>query len=104
MVDLTTLNQLSVVLKGKELLDAYCNATDTIISMEEIDKALGHTPVEKIVKPKRSKSGTKIQKDALAMLVKTVSKLRKVEPSATMRNSQVEEVLEDLQKFIKEKV
>jgi len=105
MINITTLNQLSGILEGQELLNAYNKAEDAELSMEELDKALSPSPVKRVTR-KKSRSGTMIQKDSLAMIIKTISKLKKIDDSMSyiLVLDKIYETLEDLQRFVKEKV
>ncbi len=105
MINITTLNQLSGILEGQELLNAYNKAENAEVSMEELDKALSPSPVKRVTK-KKSRSGTMIQKDSLAMIIKTISKLKKIDDSMSyiLVLDKIYETLEDLQRFVKEKV
>ena len=108
MINITTLNQLSGILEGQELLNAYNKAEDAEVSMEELDKDLSPSPVKRVTK-KKGRSGTMIQKDSLAKLIEVQSYLKRGVEKHKANNAVdfdfiVDSVINNLAKYLKEKV
>ncbi len=102
--EIRDVKDLAKAFKGAEL-HAVCKNAVCNLSPEEID-AIVLKPVVTKAKKKKSKSGEKIQKDALAQLVRIISRLRKVEnmTASVAISDEVTVIRQELQLFIKEKV